>query len=112
MRRFGVALDDSIIEDVIRHGEAELSERYLRVIQDTARRYVAGIMRRLREHEYDPESVKLYVVGGGGCLLQHFGEYDERRVTIDPDICATAKGYESLAARRLRNDREGGGGVA
>ena len=102
MRKFGVALDDSIIEDVIRHGTAELSERYLSVIQSVAGQYVEGIMRRLRDHEYDPESVKLYIVGGGGCLVRHFGEYDERRVTIDPDICATAKGYESLAAYQMQ----------
>ena len=108
MRKFGVALDDSIIEDVIRNGTAELSERYLCVIQTVAKRYVAGIMRRLREHEYDPESVRLYIVGGGGCLVRHFGEYDEQRVTIEPDICATAKGYEFLAAHRLKRDGSGG----
>ena len=108
MRKFGVALDESIIEDVIRNGTAELSERYLNAIQTVAKRYVAGIMRRLREHEYDPESVRLYIVGGGGCLVRHFGEYDERRVTIEPDICATAKGYEFLAAHRLKRDGTGG----
>ena len=107
MRKFGVALDDSIIEDVIRNGTAELSERYLSVIQSVAKQYVEGIMRRLREHEYDPESVRLYIVGGGGCLVRHFGEYDERRVTIDPDICATAKGYESLAAYQMQRSAWG-----
>ena len=107
MRKFGVALDESIIEDVIRHGTAELSERYLSVIQSVAGQYVEGIMRRLREHEYDPESVRLYIVGGGGCLVRHFGEYDERRVTIDPDICATAKGYESLAAYQMQRGEWG-----
>ena len=102
MRKFGVALDESIIEDVIRNGTAELSERYLSVIQTVAKQYVEGIMRRLRDREYDPESVRLYIVGGGGCLVRRFGEYDENRVTIDPDICATAKGYESLAAYQMQ----------
>ena len=111
LRKFGTTLDDSIIEDVLRHGEAELSQRYLEVIQRTARQYVAGIMRRLREHEYDPETVRLYIVGGGGCLVEHFGEYDNQRVTINPDICATAKGYELLASYRLRRNGETGGGV-
>ncbi len=111
LRKFGTTLDESIIEDVLRHGDAELSRRYLEVIQNTARQYVAGIMRRLREHEYDSETVRLYIVGGGGCLVQHFGEYDDQRVTINPDICATAKGYELLASYRLRRDYENGGGV-
>lgn len=71
-------------------------------IQSTAREYVAGIFRRLREHEYDPELMKLYVVGGGGCLIKNFGEFDAGRVVINEDICATAKGYEYLAHLRAR----------
>ena len=58
--------------------------------------------RLLREHGYDPELMRLYVVGGGGCILRHFGEFDRDRVTIINDICATAKGYELLARRKMR----------
>ena len=43
-----------------------------------------------------------YIVGGGGCLVRNFGQYDETRVTILDDICATAKGYEYLAHASLR----------
>ena len=102
MRKFGTAIDDNVIEEVLRNGTADIGEKYLAVIQDTARQYVAGIMRRLREHEYNPELMKLYIVGGGGCLIRHFGEYDPNRVTINDDICATAKGYEFLANMRMK----------
>lgn len=102
MRRFGTAIDDDVIGRVLRNGTADIGKKYLEVIQETARNYVAGIMRRLREHEYNPELMKLYIVGGGGCLIRHFGEYDANRVTINDDICATAKGYEYLASIRLR----------
>ena len=54
------------------------------------------------EHEYDPELMKLYIVGGGGCLIKNFGESDVDRVVINEDICATAKGYEYLAQLRAR----------
>ena len=43
------------------------------------------------------------VVGGGGCLIRNFGTYDKSRVTIIDDICATAKGYESLAYMSLKD---------
>ena len=46
--------------------------------------------------------MRLYVVGGGGCLLRNFGQYDRARVTILDDICATAKGYEYLAYMSLK----------
>ena len=98
MRKFGTAIDDDVIDDALRYGTADIGEKYLTVIREVARQYVAGIMRRLREHEYNPELMKLYVVGGGSCLIKNFAEYDPARVTINDDICATAKGYELLAA--------------
>lgn len=102
MRQYGTAVDDSLIERVIRHGTADISERYLTAIRETATEYVAGIFRRLREHEYDPELMRLYVVGGGSCLVKNFGQYDAGRVIINDDICATAKGYELLAGQNRR----------
>ena len=101
MQRFGVAVDDTVIEDVLRHGKADIGKQYLEAIRETAADYVAGIMRRLREHEYTPELMKLHVMGGGSCLIRNFLEYDPGRVTINSDICATAKGYELLARRSL-----------
>ena len=101
MQRFGVAVDDAVIEEVLRYGEADIGKPYLDTIRETAVDYVAGIMRRLREHEYNPELMKLYVVGGGSCLIKNFAEYDPSRVTINSDICATARGYELLAQRSM-----------
>ena len=46
--------------------------------------------------------MQLYVAGGGGCLIRNFGSYDKKRVTINNDICATAKGYEYLAEYYLK----------
>ena len=106
MKQFGVSVDETILERVIRHGTADISQRYLTAICDTAAKYADGIFRRLREHEYDPELMRLYVVGGGSCILKNFGSYDKDRVIINDDICATAKGYELLAGQK--RNRKGG----
>ena len=106
LRQFGTAVDETVIERVIRTGTADISERYLMAIREAASAYVSGIFRRLREHEYDPELMRLFVVGGGGCMIKHFGRYDPDRVLIIDDICATAKGYEFLAVQK-RQKREG-----
>ena len=108
MQKYGTAADDSVIEAVLRYGTADIDERYLDVIRQSASEYAAGIMRRLREHEYDAGLMKLYVLGGGGCLIRNFGRYDPERVEINSDIHATAKGYEALAKYKLRG---GSGGV-
>lgn len=99
---FGVKMDDAAIEQVLRYGTADIGKPYLDCITSVARRYVADIFATLRRYEYNPDLMRLYIVGGGGCLVRNFGQYDESRVTILEDICATAKGYEYLAYARIR----------
>ena len=101
-----VFLSDLVIEQVIRTGTADIGEKYLAVIRKAAGDYTKEIFHKLREREYNPELMRLYVVGGGGCMIQNFGEYDKNRVTIVRDICATAKGYEAMSVRKIQ--RNGG----
>lgn len=99
---FGVKIEDSIIEQVLRTGTADIGDAYLDCISKTAADYVENIFSTLRRYEYNPELMRLYVVGGGGCLLKHYGNFNRNRVTVIEDICATAKGYEFLAYHALR----------
>ena len=107
-QRFGRTVPDAVIDEVLRNGDADIGRDYVETIRAVAASYAAEIMRRLREHEYDPQTMRLWVVGGGGCLLRHFGEVDSDRVIIIDNIHANAEGYEYLAERRLR--REGAAG--
>ena len=102
MDNFGVKIEEATIEQVFRYGSADIGKPYLDCITSAARQYVADIFATLRKYEYNPDLMRLYIVGGGGCLIRHFGQYDENRVTIVGDICATAKGYEDLAFSSLR----------
>lgn len=102
MRIHHATVNEAIINRVFRFGTADIKEDYLKTITDTATEYVADIFQRLREHEYNPELMRLYVLGGGSCLIKNFGIYDKSRVTINDDICATAKGYEYLAELNMR----------
>ena len=108
MQKFGAVVDDGVIEDVLRFGKADIGERYLTVIHEYAKEYTGGILKRLRDHEYNPDLMRLYVMGGGSCLIKNFAEFDQTRVTINSDVCATAKGYERLAEAALHKR----GGVA
>lgn len=100
--RFGIKIEDSIIEQILRYGTADIGKPYLDCVTQTATAYADNIFATLRRYEYNPELMRLYVVGGGGCLLKHFGDFDRNRVTVIDDICATAKGYEFLAYHALR----------
>ena len=99
--KYHVNIDESISEDVLRTGTADIADDRLNVIKDTAKDYVKRLFAVLRRYDYEPSLMRLYVVGGGGCLIHNFAEYDENRVTINSDIRATVKGYESWAFRLL-----------
>ena len=45
--------------------------------------------------------MRLWVTGGGGCLIKNFGKVNSKRITFEEDICAAAKGYEYLANVQL-----------
>lgn len=98
----GAKVDDSIIERIIRKGTDEIDRDYLNTLVNAARSYTDGLFRRMREDGYDPRTMKLYVMGGGSCLIQNFGDFDDSRVDFNNDLHANAKGYEALAAMSLK----------
>ena len=101
MDAFHEKVPEELITDYLIHGTADASDEYLAVMEKAARVYAAGVFRILREHEYNPKAMNLYIVGGGGCLIRNFVDYDKRRVAFSDDISATAKGYEYLARLTL-----------
>ena len=95
-------INDAIIEEVLCTGTAAISAADIKIIRMIAKEYVDGIFRRLREHGYDEGTMMLYITGGGGCLVKHFGKVNADRVKFVDDICAAAKGYEYLAEAQLK----------
>ena len=55
----------------------------------------------LRNYGYDPELMRLYVMGGGAQIIELVGDYDKERVTFDHDIRVNAKGYEYFCYMKL-----------
>ncbi len=98
-------LHDAIIEKVLRTGTAEIPAGDLKIIKAVAGEYVQDIFRRLREHGYDENTMKLYVTGGGGCLVKNFRKCNPDRIVFVEDISAAAKGYEYLAELQLSAGR-------
>ena len=61
-----------VYEDFLRRGSAELPEKYTAVMRKAAEEYSATILSKLREYEFNPEIMRLTVMGGGACILKHF----------------------------------------
>ena len=107
MDRFGTALDDTHIKSIIMTGNADVSDKYLSVIRPVIEGYCTDIFNALRKYEYNPDTMRLYIVGGGSKLIENFGTYEKDRVTLIPDVRATARGYEYLAAKQIEREQHG-----
>lgn len=99
-------LNDAFIEEILRTGESELDEDDFSIVKASVEEYVDQIYRKLHEYGYDEKTIRLQIVGGGGCLLEHFGHLRQGWVFITKDICAAAKGYEYLAELKLTRQEQ------
>ena len=95
--KYGIDMPESVIEQFLRTGTANLARELLDNLTDIVRGYVTGLFDALRVHGYDARLMKLFVMGGGGCLMKHFGKYDPNAVIFVDDLHASAKGYEYMA---------------
>ena len=106
MDKYGIDMPESVIEQFLRTGTANLARELLDNLTDIVRGYVTGLFDALRLHGYDARLMKLFVMGGGGCLVKHFGKYDPGAVVFVDDLHASAKGYEYMAQGVIwRNER-------
>lgn len=97
-------IDDTIIQQMIRFGKADIDDEYSDVLKKSVMQYADSVFDMLRKYEYNPKIMRLYITGGGGKLMENFGRYETDRVTIIGDICASAKGYERFAYMKYRKD--------
>ena len=106
MDKYGIDMTESVIEQFLRTGTANLARELLDNLTDTVRGYVTGLFDALRVHGYDARLMKLFVMGGGCCLVKNFGKYDPGAVVFVDDLHASAKGYEYMAQGVIwRNER-------
>lgn len=102
---FYVNIDSATIERYICDGTADIDEKYQDCIAEVARNYCKEIFDTLRKYNYDAGLMKLYIVGGGACIVRNFGSFDKKRVTINGDVKAAAKGAEVLASKMIEEGK-------
>jgi alkaline phosphatase len=69
-----------------------------------AKEYVAEIINRLKEYEYNPEIMRLVVMGGGAGIVKRYIDIPEARIEYIDDIRATAVGYEVAAYTNMQKE--------
>lgn len=99
----GEDISEMLIEPLLRNGLQERTDSTAKKVEHIATRYTENIRRRLVDYGYKEGLVHLYVIGGGGCLIRNYSDLAEKAgMTFITDICANAKGYETLAEKKSR----------
>lgn len=98
-------LPAEIIENYLRYVDAKVSGEYQKLMEEAAKSYVDKIYAELKAHGYNPNLMKLYVMGGGAKIVEAVGDYDPDNVTFNHDIRANAKGYEYFCYMKLRRQK-------
>lgn len=101
-RLYAEDVPESMIEPMLRSGCAGRHDQISEKIRSVATRYTEEIIRRLSIYGFREGLTKLYIIGGGGCLLKNYSDIGGKEgVVFIDDICANAKGFEYLAERKL-----------
>ena len=97
-----------LMENYLWTGRSDLPQKYQEMMKRVAEAYSERIVGRLREYEYNPDIMRLHVMGGGICILKNFWDFGDAKVNFIEDIRATANGYEALALNDLRRGKDAG----
>ncbi len=86
---------------------ADIDPEYEYWKETTAKEYVRELTAKIFDFGYNERTMKMYVLGGGAKLLEHFSTFDRSRITFNFDINANAKGYEYFCYVALKKKKLG-----
>lgn len=102
-RALGKNVEERRIEKLLRSGCEDATDEVANITKQIATKYAEELIRRVKVVGYEPSYMKLFIIGGGGCILKHFSNLSiQSNVAINDDIHINAKGYEYFAKLKLQ----------
>ncbi len=98
VRQLNEEVDEAVIRQMMIKGSDDIPEPYTRIIENDFRKYAQKIYLGIRELGYNKRHTPIIFVGGGAVIMKRFGGLEQGNIRYIEDICANAKGYESLGS--------------
>ena len=103
MNKFQNIIDESIVTNYLIGKPVTITKEYEELMRICIDEYIREVISVFRKYDYNPDLMKLYVVGGGAVVMKRFSQLTDN-VTYITDVCANAKGYEYMAKNVLRKN--------
>ncbi|MDE6626311.1 MAG: ParM/StbA family protein [Lachnospiraceae bacterium] len=98
VRQLNEEVDEAVIRQMMIKGSDDIPEPYTSIIENEFRKYAQKIYLGIRELGYNMSLTPVIFVGGGAVIMKRFGGVEQGNIRYIEDICANAKGYESLGS--------------
>ena len=98
-------VSEDMIEPYLKNGCGDDNSQIASIIRRVAGNYADEVIKRINSNGYKRDLMKLYIIGGGGCIIKNFtGMANRHGVTFIEDICANAKGYAYLTRQKMQRN--------
>lgn len=97
VRQLGEKIDEELIKEYMISHKSSLPDEYIQIMNQEISSFISMVINSLREEKYSLKTTPFVFVGGGAVVMKNFGSFNQNNFSFNTDICANAKGFETLA---------------
>ncbi len=97
VRQLGEKIDEELIKEYMISHKSSLPDEYIQIMNQEISSFISMVINSLREEKYSLKTTPFVFVGGGAVVMKNFGGFNQNNFSFNTDICANAKGFETLA---------------
>lgn len=97
VRQLGEKIDEELIKEYMISHKSSLPDEYIQIMNQEISSFISMVINSLREEKYSLKTTPFVFVGGGAVVMKNFESFNQNNFSFNTDICANAKGFETLA---------------
>ena len=105
VRQLGEKIDEELIKEYMISHKSSLPDEYIQIMNQEIRSFISMVINSLREEKYSLKTTPFVFVGGGAVVMKNFGSFNQNNFSFNTDICANAKGFETLAKITMSKEK-------
>ena len=105
VRQLGEKIDEELIKEYMISHKSSLPDEYILIMNQEISTFISMVINSLREEKYSLKTTPFVFVGGGAVVMKNFGSFNQNNFSFNTDICANAKGFETLAKITMSKEK-------